>query len=106
MVIAISRSVSICPRCSLQVPGVLTPDDDGYFVHCVSCGYVIRDWGYRRPSYRALFPKSQAARNAMIDKRKSESPLVTLWRSGVSEAKLCRRTKLPKSRIHRYLYLK
>jgi Zn ribbon nucleic-acid-binding protein len=54
--------VSQCPRCSLQISGILCSDDSGYFIHCISCGYIVRDWGYRRSSFKALFAKYNQAR--------------------------------------------
>ena len=48
---------SVCPRCSNQVPGILVSEDSGYFVSCLLCGYVVRDEGFHRPSYKGLFAR-------------------------------------------------
>lgn len=57
MVIAIKPHIipSHCPRCSAQVPGMVFSDEEGYFVHCLSCGFVLIDKGRRPSPFKNLF---------------------------------------------------
>lgn len=44
-----------CPRCSRpHFPGWLVREADGY-IHCISCGYVQFDCGYRHTSLKVMF---------------------------------------------------
>ena len=48
----------ICPRCSNPgFPGLLISEDSGHFISCLSCGFIVRDWGYSHVSYKGLFAK-------------------------------------------------
>jgi hypothetical protein len=37
------------------VPGILCEEDDGYFISCLLCGYIVRDWGYHQTSFKETF---------------------------------------------------
>ena len=50
----LSNHVLACPRCGGQIAGWLVRDSDNY-VHCVHCGAVIRDEGYKSTSFKTLF---------------------------------------------------
>jgi hypothetical protein len=46
---------SICPRCSHpHFPGWLVREADGY-IHCISCGFVSHDPGFKSPSFKMVF---------------------------------------------------
>jgi len=48
-----SFNASICPRCSVQVPGWII--NERGFVSCLSCGFVLSDPGYVSESFEGLF---------------------------------------------------
>jgi hypothetical protein len=48
-----SISMSICPRCSVQVPGWVV--NESGFRSCVSCGFVLQDPGYVGCDFSGLF---------------------------------------------------
>ncbi len=49
----LSSRARVCPRCACQVGGWMV-NENGY-VHCILCGFVSYDPGYRGTSFKMIF---------------------------------------------------
>jgi hypothetical protein len=51
----LSNHARVCPRCTNPgFPGWLVREADGY-IHCISCGFVSHDPGFKSPSFKIVF---------------------------------------------------
>jgi transcription initiation factor TFIIIB Brf1 subunit/transcription initiation factor TFIIB len=82
-------SMRACPRCSVEYAGILISEPDG-FVHCLSCGFVIQYFGFKRTPFKELFEKYQTSLDRKIQESQieRESLLVTAWKQGRSNKEL------------------
>ena len=64
-----ATSIKVCPRCSHDIPGWLI-NESGY-VHCASCGLVVRDPGFVGADFKGLF--------ANFEKKPSPPESVAKW---------------------------
>ena len=74
----LSSRIRVCPRCSCQVPGILIFENDGGFISCLCCGYIVKDSGYHSVSYKELFAKYRPPQKKDNDTRDPMAKLLGL----------------------------
>ena len=93
----LSNRARFCPRCSHQIPGILCEEDEGYFISCLCCGFVVRDWGYHQTSFKETFAQFAYARRQPgedlhhTSRRKEDYPSPALERISYTLESCCRK---------------